>query len=75
MLLFAVLKNLASDSDSSRLMLVRQGAHEVGTSWIRALVRERRQSMDMEQSSWSQEGTKVNSSSVNGGRNSQKSVP
>jgi len=43
-----VLKNMSADSDSSRLLLMRQGALETGTSWIRALVRERRQNMEQD---------------------------
>ena len=48
MLLFAVLKNMSSDSDSSRNLLLGIGALEKATSWMRALVHERRQSLSQE---------------------------
>ena len=58
MLLLAVLKNMSADSSSARELMIGEAGLDVVTSWLRALVRQRRQSL---------EGAGVASGAVRGG--------
>jgi hypothetical protein len=61
MLLFAVLKNMSTDSDEVRRSLMRHSVLSTVTAWVRALVRERRSHMGG--SVW---GTRATDSSAGG---------